>query len=412
MGTRVTQQYVQVAYQNNGANPLEPSVTTAMALSGTARILVDSFFVATTTTAFAVTASADKAGIIVSASNQLNLLNSIQSGFFDKTVTSVLDLISTAKLPELIDALGTSTLEFTVIADSGVIGTEALNDVALTQLASVAVNGVPAEASNALNLLNTPTFNMSFNAIAPFIPEGGLEPIDDSESLFRMAGTATFETEFTNTPEASEVTFLQTASVVIVPGKTGFNKIILSQEATRLMDYSRGLSNDLGLVQAGTVQHLRDGVPVGGLCTYNPILSELSTMPTTYASSEGQLKLEYPLVTPTSTLNLRNSEFGESYDIGFDRLNAITRGNELVVFGDSHWPEIETFNLSVRNLTTAQRDSIISFIVLTLGRTIKLTDHFGQIWNVIITTPDADFLDERGDGCTFTWAFTCEGTRL
>lgn len=411
MGTRVTQQYVQVAYQNNGVDPLVPAVTTVMALSGTSRILVDSFFDATTTASLSITATAEKDGIIVSATNGLSMLVTVQSGFFIKTLVSVMNLVAAARVPAEILRSRTSTLALVVTADAGLVDQAVVTNLGLVQLPCVAVNGIPGCASNAAGLANTATFNMTFNAVAPFIPDGGVEPIDDSESLFRMAGTASVETEFTNAPNGSTFEFLQSASITIVPGKSAFNRLVMTHAATREMEFNRGPSSNLGFNQAASIQHLRNGLPVGGLCNYNPLLSEGSTMPTTYASTPGQLTLAYPPNVPTTTLVLRNSAFGESYDLSFDRVNAITRGNELVVFGDTHWPEIETFELSISSLTTAQRDSIISFIALTLGRTIELTDHFGQVWDVIITTPDADFLDVRGDGCTFSWAFTCEGTR-
>ena len=410
--TRITEQYIQIALAGDGVDPLAPVVETTLGLSVTASITGDFLFQATSSIAFIASASIEIVGIPVSASNTLFLLNTAKSGFFILRPITVLGLVASARVPAVIDVSRTSTLDLSIFADSGLVDLDATTPLGLRVIACAAVNGIPGCTDSTLALVATATYLMSFNAVAPFIPSGGFEPLDPSESLYRMAAIAEVNNGYTNLPDGNALLLRDVASIQVVNGKFTFNGLDLTHSATRLMEYTRAPANDLGLRQSAIIQHFRDGKPVGGFCTYSPFLSEDSPMPSTYVSTPGMLTLQYPAGTPTTTLVLRNSQFGDSYDLGFDRINAINRGNELIVYGDTHWPEIETFSLRVSSLTAAQRDSIISFTDLTLGRTIRLTDHFGQVWNVYITTPDADFIDARGDDCSFVWEITCEGTRV
>lgn len=145
------------------------------------------------------------------------------------------------------------------------------------------------------------------------------------------------------------------------------------------------------------------------LCTYSPQISPGNsnitpmpeTMPLTLVSRETVL-LEYPYASPTTTLELKVPQLNDIKLVDFSRIQRRSRGNTLITARKSYWPKSNTFNIAFNFLTASERDDVIAFVKLTLGKEVKYTDHESQEHKVILINP-ANPLTQEGEGCQFTW---------
>lgn len=145
------------------------------------------------------------------------------------------------------------------------------------------------------------------------------------------------------------------------------------------------------------------------LCTYSPQISPgntnitamPATMPLTLVSRDTVL-LEYPYSSPTTTLELKVPQLNDIKLLEFSRIQRRSRGNTLVIARKSYWPKSNTFNIAFSSLTAAERDEIIAFVRLTLGKEIKYTDYESQEHKAIIINP-SNPITQEGEGCQYTW---------
>jgi hypothetical protein len=129
-------------------------------------------------------------------------------------------------------------------------------------------------------------------------------------------------------------------------------------------------------------------------CNFAPFIGggDVEYMPpdtTAPVFNSATLTLTYPLVSPTTTLVLRNPDFGNNDRLSFQRINRVTRGGTLVVFADPNWPKQEVLSVTVSWLKRQEADALLTFIQDSLGQEIGLLDWEGKQWRGIITTPDA-----------------------
>jgi hypothetical protein len=154
-------------------------------------------------------------------------------------------------------------------------------------------------------------------------------------------------------------------------------------------------------------------IETGGTeCQYTPFVgdgpgipSPPSTTPPTLGSAT--LTLTYPFVSPTTTLVLRNPDFGNQRSLGFSRIFRTSRGGELEVFADPDWPETETLSVTIDGLSETQAQDFLTFLGTSLGQEIGLLDWENRQWRGIITTPDAEVTDNGT--CRKTTSFDFEG---
>jgi hypothetical protein len=129
----------------------------------------------------------------------------------------------------------------------------------------------------------------------------------------------------------------------------------------------------------------------GKECQYNPFLGEGSPVsPTPPTLGHATLTLTYPFVSPTTTLVLRNPDFGNQESLSFDRIVRTTRGGDLEVFADPDWAKTQTLKLTVTDLTAQQAEDFLTLLGDSLGLEIGLLDWENRQWKGIITTPDAE----------------------
>lgn len=93
---------------------------------------------------------------------------------------------------------------------------------------------------------------------------------------------------------------------------------------------------------------------------------------------QGTLTLEID----ATTLVLRNPQFNDVRQLGFTRIQRETRGGTLVVFADPIWPKATILRYTISALPDKQ--AILDFLQLSLGRVVTLTDHYGREYEGLI----------------------------
>ena len=172
--------------------------------------------------------------------------------------------------------------------------------------------------------------------------------------------------------------------------------------------FHRHVIHDLGLVHSGAFESLvgpcqrKQYEPQVGFTTDTTVLLPSATPPTL---SDATLTLTFPYVSPTNTLVLRNSEFGNKDTLNFNRINRTTRGGALVVFADSEWPKTQTLAVTLNSLTPAQADDLLTFFDQSLGLEVGLLDHEGRLWRGIITNPDSPIANPGRDDHSASFEF-------
>lgn len=155
--------------------------------------------------------------------------------------------------------------------------------------------------------------------------------------------------------------------------------------------FRRAVGSTLNLTQSVTFYLVQSC----GNVTYHPFVGATSevgyTPPSTTAPvlSDGTLTLTYPYVSPTSTLVLRNPEYGNQDRLNFNRVNRETRGGTLVVFADPNWPKSQIITVQIDRLKQTQVNELFEFLGDSLGKQIGLLDWEGRQWQGVILTPDA-----------------------
>lgn len=132
------------------------------------------------------------------------------------------------------------------------------------------------------------------------------------------------------------------------------------------------------------------------VCLYDPVLG--GTTDPRYArnflaqpfgiSPQDNITLFYPVINPTSTIELRNPELGNRNRLEFQRINRETRGGTLIVAADPDWPKQERILLEIRGLSESKVDSLRAFILASLGQEIGFTDWEGNTFRAILMNPE------------------------
>lgn len=125
---------------------------------------------------------------------------------------------------------------------------------------------------------------------------------------------------------------------------------------------------------------------------------------------DATLTLTHPRVSPTTTLELKNPEFGNDDSITWTRIDRQTLGGDRIIYSDPAWANFEAFRLTVRNIDEqchATIDDIVNFLNVSLGEEIGLLDWENRQWKGIISAPDSDITTEAS-GHTVTIVFEGE----
>lgn len=182
-------------------------------------------------------------------------------------------------------------------------------------------------------------------------------------------------------------------------------KLVQIAKAAVVGNYS--VADALNLHQAASGYALRSNYR----CQYNPFVGVTTdttyTQPSPTAPTLGSatLTLTYPFVSPTTTLVLRNPDWGNRNRLNFSRIYRETRGGTLIVFGDPTWPKQQTLEVQVEALTATQFANLKTFLSASLGQLIGLLDWENRQWKGIILNPDTALIQNGRQNRSVSFQF-------
>ncbi len=383
------------------------------------QILAENFVLASAANTLALTqSSGGSKNISESAANVMALSQTLVENFKLHSAASPIAftqfVIATVNAAKVISVSNTFSLNQTVTKSIDFIRAfpfEAADDQSQIQLtqAVVVAHNIRVQAANTLGLVSNVQLKEHNEAVTSFLSfsqkMGRVLTVSAANSMFLQQEAARI---FKLT---SQLNLISSASPVT--GRNAVSVIPFVSTATILSDFARILTQDLGIRQAVSYQ-VENTAGVNVECIYSPFVGDVTsgiTPPPTTTPTLGTatLTLTHPFVDSTTTLVLRNPELNNAERLQFARINRTTRGGDLKIFSDPTWPKQETLKVQIEALTTAQKDSLVSFFEDNIGLEIGLLDDENRQWKGIITQPDADFTDVIGNGCTYSVIFEFEG---
>jgi hypothetical protein len=90
-------------------------------------------------------------------------------------------------------------------------------------------------------------------------------------------------------------------------------------------------------------------------------------------------------------LTLPNPKFGDSNTINFKRINRETRGNDLILRGESGWLPTELLRWEWEYLRDNEKILLKAFIARNVGLPVYTVDHYGVARTVVFLKPETEF---------------------
>ena len=387
----------------------------------------------------------------VSAADTLAFSQSLANGIILVSVSNAMSLVQTPYAGQNISASASSSVAFTQSDTPGIYFASGSDVLAFLEDVLGDIEGTPVRVINdPMSLLQSVSAS-----IHEFVRSLGLDPPDllhltHSVQIGRPIGVSvTSLLSLASIPDQRQgianVTVNDLLNLQDITGRvlfgTAADALTLTQAAFRrffasnalgitdavLAKVAKPLSHDLGLTDAATRvfianRSFADALGLissvaafishkGALCQYAPYIGDgpgisiPATMPTL---GNAKVTLTYPFVSPTTTLALRNPQFGNVDRLVFDRINRETRGGTLIMFVDPKWPKQQVMNLTFAALTKTMKDSLLALLNASVGQDIGYLDHENRQWKGIVLTPEATIQNDSRDGYTVTFEF--EGT--
>lgn len=350
-----------------------------------------------------LTSTARSTSIELTASNTISFEQDLDSSIrmltveselsLEQTVTNVGPRYATAE-SELIElgeeTFNPETLEFeqeetglSQEATPGLIGLKtASNIISFAQWANsghLRSDATPADAENILSLTGTAYRNITPEAESQLSLTSGVE------------GHAA-------KPASSELDSLGVEATVVVvrANLTSSNTLVVSHACAYVLEQSNTHCLYSPFVGAST----HPDAPTPPSSTY------------TAAGATSGFRLQYPATgVVTDELVLRAPNLGNVDRLSMQRINRETRGGTLIVYADPIWPKVETLVLQFSGLSSAEAQSLLTFMEDHLGQEIKLVDWEDREWTGVISNPQDPIVQDR-KGCQFTASFEFEGTKV
>ena len=115
----------------------------------------------------------------------------------------------------------------------------------------------------------------------------------------------------------------------------------------------------------------------------------------------------------SESITLKIPEIGDSDKIEVDRVQAQTRGGDLIIFRDPEWPITEILKYKITNMIRHQADELLNFFQDSIGSLITLVDYQGVSWQGVILTPDAEVTCTSDFNCgSYDIEFEFQGTKI
>ena len=140
-----------------------------------------------------------------------------------------------------------------------------------------------------------------------------------------------------------------------------------------------------------------------GSCTRKDLLYDPQTTDGDFTTSLVSLgdglgvTLSYPTTSPTHSVTLPSPVMGNVEEFLKMRIQRKTRGGKLITYTAPSWPTSETFRMSFDTLSDTQRDDFVTLVEQSFGKPIKLVDHEGRDWNLLLINPNGDILEVQRD---------------
>lgn len=182
----------------------------------------------------------------------------------------------------------------------------------------------------------------------------------------------------------------------------GFSQVI----DTSATNYERDLSQ-------GFIKQTLGFTITGPGCiekTYRPFIGEgdntgFASMPTTAPVIEPDtVTFTFPVDAPTTTLVLKNPDFGDIDGFEYTSVSRRSRGGDRIIFADAKWSKFDTREFTIKHLKADKTDQLIAFINDTLGQEVGIRDWEGEDWRGIIVAPQTE-ISETKSGFTITIRF-------
>jgi len=118
------------------------------------------------------------------------------------------------------------------------------------------------------------------------------------------------------------------------------------------------------------------------------------------------LTLTYPVIAPTSTVELRNPEYGNNTRYDFRTITRESRHGSPLGYRDGDWPVSQTKFFNFETLTLTTINELKAFLLETAGLEIGLTDYNGTSYTGVIVTNENEIITMK-DTCSYDTSFEC-----
>lgn len=140
-----------------------------------------------------------------------------------------------------------------------------------------------------------------------------------------------------------------------------------------------------------------------------PVLDPLPPLPHNFTDS-GRLvpqtfKFFYPVVSDLPIITIGPPEFGDTDSYRNIKEQKYTRGNTLILFHINAWGTENIFEFGFNNLGTFDRVNLLEFLRWTLGRRIRIVDHFNTERVGFILTPENEVAQPSRKDFAFSFKF-------
>ncbi len=210
----------------------------------------------------------------------------------------------------------------------------------------------------------------------------------------------------------STIVFGQTIGQEV--GRGIFDDIIITDSIGEIRIANITVTSSLSL--SNTTHYTKNENDKSVLCTYTPfvgITSDVNAPQAPLVTAPTLIPLtEITLTCPaaSTSITLRNPNVGDKDISQFQRVNRETRGGTLVVFTDPNWPRTQKLILEFQGLTEAKGQEFLTFLNLSLGQYVELTDWESTTWGGILTSPQSPII--RDGDCKVTATVEFEGGKL
>lgn len=173
-------------------------------------------------------------------------------------------------------------------------------------------------------------------------------------------------------------------------------------------DIAKPASNTLVFTQSATYNIIRS-ISVVDTFQMSPFASGYMEKCDFIATGEVALTSPYTISLSfgSTTIVLRNPDFGEGQGFEASRINRKTRAGDILIFRDPSWPKSKILRYTFSHLNETQAHQLIDFVENTLGQEITLVDFEGRTWLGIIRTPATNIIQQARK--SFSAEFEFEG---